>query len=412
MFKFLKRVFLKVETLEQVNVEQIHKWFEEKTKELESKFSEKLKILRKEIEEKINHAYESMKALENASLQNPNITVREQQFMEGNRKSYLQRADLFLKEIKDIIDYELHFFLNNYPDYTENFVKSTQRAYRILSEFFSHEVREIALKIQDMDAVVERMKSDEDVQGFSKIEKIRKELLSINNKLNKKGELKQEIDNLKQNLTKLKQKIHDTEKEKKDILASSKYKSYLNDKIKKEEAEEKIKNLKSSLYSHFSSLERPLRKYERIAFKHDKLVAKYSIDALKTLVSDFELKIVEILKAMEKSILDGKIILKNKDKVLNIISKLDQKFFTNFHKDYNGFLKNIKELEKNIKESEVKERLDSVINELERFVLEKDSLLERTDSRKQDLDGIDIDHLREKLRKDIEGLLKIKIEYV
>ena len=162
MLNFIKKFFKKEEEIiERIAKEGLIKWFEERVKGLDSEIKEKRQALSKDISNKITAAREALKALEEAKLQNPNISVREKQFMEGNRKAYLQKTEHFFREVEEIIEHEINFFVHHYKDYLDNFGKGTSRAYSILNEFFSNEARGIALRIKELDNIIEGIKKDE-----------------------------------------------------------------------------------------------------------------------------------------------------------------------------------------------------------------------------------------------------------
>lgn len=415
MFDFLKKLFKQEEEeiIEKIKKDELDKWFQEKVKEFDESVKKQWTSLKNELSDILKNTHEALVNLEKAELRNSNISVREKQFMEGNRKAYLFKTGHFLKEIEGILEHEVAFFLNRYKEYLENFTKSTSRAYTILQEFLAHESREVALKIKDIDMIVEKIKKDEKVHSHVKIEKIRKDFAAIENKVLKKKELTKELSHLKEKIANLKKDEEELISRKSKLESSSEYKAFLGFKEKVKKKEEDVKTIKSKFYSDFSSLERPLRKYQRVAFQHDKLIEHYSVDPLNALLTDFSLKIVEIFKGLSKNIEEGKITLKDKKsgKVLSMIDDMDERYFTVFLRDYNNSIKEKEELDKEIKENKVKKDLVEILEMLEKTKSKEKEAKARLHSAKEELEGIDISKLQYKIKGELEDIFGIGLEF-
>lgn len=412
MFNFIKKFFAKEEIIEKISPENLEQWFEERAKLLEGDIKTKITSLKKEFIEKIRIAENTLGNLEKAKLRNPNISVREIQFMEGNRKSYLQKTSYFLKQIEDIIDFEINFFLHPYKEYVENFAKSTSRPYTILQEFFANELRGIAIKIRDIDRIVEKIKNDEEIHSYSRIELIKKELASIENRKKKKKELSSSIKQVGSNLNKLEIEKKELQKQKQEIISSKEYKALVDIGQEKKETEAEIKKFKDDFYMQFSPLQRVLRKYQRMAYQYDKLIEHYHTDALNAMVTDFSLKIVEILKGMTKQIKEGKLQDKKSEKILALTANMNERYFTDFLKKYNSALKKKNELERKDKESRIKQELGQVNEKMDEIKSKENDLKSKLSMLKNELESINIEHMREKLKENIGNVLKLKIEFV
>ncbi len=413
MFDFIKKLFSSNEVVsEKISAEELEQWFEEKAEVLQKESKETLDLLRKELLGKINSTRSALEGLEKAELRNSKISVRELQFMDGNRKAYIQKSEHFLKEIEDILEYELHFFLPNYKEHVDNFAKITARPYMILQEFLATESREIALGIKEIDNVVEKLKKDEKIQKHAKIEKIRRELDSIGTKKEKIGELISNVEKLKKGVSDLIQKEKELSDRKKLLLDSNEYKDLVNLEEEKVRIELDLKGLKDKLYSDFSLLGRPLKKYQRIAYNYDKLIEHYHTDALNALVTDSGLKIVEILAGLSKNIKEGSVELKDKKsgKVLNIIRKMDKKYFEDFLKKYNEALKKKEEIENEISENKVNEEIEGVKAKLHSVKDNHEASKTQIKKHELELSSINLDQLRQKVKDEIENVLEIKVE--
>jgi IS1 family transposase len=414
MFEFIKKLFKKEEEIiEKISRESVKQWVNDKFDETETKAKAKIDVWKGSMKQKLVEIKSAVDDLDNASLRNPNISIREKQFMDGNRKSYIQRTTHLLGQVEDMLEHEIGFFLMHYNEYLDNFAKSTQKSYRILQEFFANEAANVALKIKEMDKLVKDIHDDSVMKANRGLNKAKKQLESIENKLLKQKELSESIEELKKEVASLKSKEAEKSKQKEDLGNSEEFKQF--DELVKNKAnkEEEIKSLKNRLYADFSALERPLRKYQRVAFQHEKLVEHYATDALNALVTDFNLKIVEILEGMAKQIKEGKLSLKDKktDKALSQISRLDQKYFTDFIRKYNELMKEKEDIVKKMAVNKVNDEIEKIDEFLFELKSKKKSILNRLKQVEEELSSIDIYGLYDKVKDEIGKHLKIKVEF-
>jgi hypothetical protein len=415
MFEFIKKLLKKEkEIIEEIKEEEIEPWFKEKVKTIEKNVKEKLEDIRKELYDKVEETKKTVEELENSELHNSNISVRELQFMKGNRKSYIHSTRMFLREIEDTFEQEMNFFLTHYYEYLDNFVKSTSRAYRILQEFFANEASEVAKKIKEIDRVVDRIKADKEMHEQSIIERNNQELESINHKIIKKNELTKEIKEIEAKIKGIEKDIKNNKSRKEEIVNTEEYKDLKKKEQRLEEIEKEIKTIKNKLYNNFSPIERALRKYSKISLGDEKLIEHYYSDAYKALKTDKGLKIINILEGLKNNIEKGKIDLKDKKskKAIETIEKMSKYFFEKIIEEEEIKQKEKKEIRNEIEESKIKEEYEEVIEKIEESEKEKTRKDKRLIIMREEQGSIDITHLRNKIKKDIERILKIKIKFI
>lgn len=412
MWGMIKKLFAKEEAIEKVASEKLEEWFEGRAGTAVKEAEAKIDAFRRELQSKINETRESLRELEKSELRNPQISVREKQFMEGNRKSYIQRTEILLKEMEGVIKHELNFFFEQYNESVDSFTKSTFRAYRILQEFFANEAREIALKIKEIDKSVEGIKGDFESSVFSEIERIRKELSSLKNKIKKREHLENEIKLAKQEMSMQDENNRELQKRKEEIISSEEHKQLARIEEEKKEIEAKINELKENIYNDFAVLDRALRKYTRIAFQESKLVEYYAADAFNALISDSGLKINGILEAVRKNIENHSIDLKNSDKVIELIERMDANYFKRVLERYSSFSKHKHKIEMEINDSKIKEELEAVGEKIMTAEENIKRLVAKISGHESERESINIRALREKLRQDIERLFRTRVEFV
>jgi hypothetical protein len=416
MLDFIKKLFKKEEIIpiEKIKKSDLEKWFQEKSSKVTNEAKIRVEEYKKSIAHILEEAEASLKKLEEAGLRNPKIDIREKQFMEGNRKSYTHKTAHLFKEIGQLLDYDLNFFLLHYKEYITNFAKSSERAFRIVQQFFDHETHDIASRIKSLDDEVQNLTNDDKVKASRQIEKAKKDIISLENKIKKKAYLKSELKRLEKDLEEKNKKEKDILIKLKQLKDSKEYKDIeiLNNEKNRLDAE--LKNIKNSLYSNFSKLERPLRKYQRMALENEKLIEHYSTDAMNAFSTDSSLKILHILDGLKKNIQEGKLGLKDKilDKVVAQIDEMDEKYFKEFLKKYNSTLKNQKETGRKIDDHITKKELKDLDEKNTSLKTKIHEIRLKISNLKQEIDSINIESIKNKLKEEIENIFKIKLEFI
>lgn len=413
MFEFIKRLFKKEEVLT-IDRESLAAWFRDKVRDAETELKERYDSIRNEVKSRIQNTREKVRILEEAKLINPNISTKELQFMNGNRKFYTDRTNILLKQIEDILSHEPNFVLQNYSDFINGFAQSTARAFRILHEFFENEVRQVANSVKEIDEAVAHLKNDPKIKRYNAIEKIMKELHFLENKAKKKQELAEIIEKLKNELVLIKSDEERSLSKKEEILKSNEYKLLLSFMDKKKNTEDEIEKLKAELYSFFSILERPLRKYERMSLEHGKLIEHYSVDALNALMTDYNYKILDILEGLAKNLTAGKLGFKGKEaqKIVDTVARLDKNFFVDFVKRYTNALTHKERLDKEIREHKINEEMAGIAERLDDLKIKEEGLISRVRSQESELNSVDFIAMQENILLEMQDVLKMKLRFI
>ena len=185
-------------------------------------------------------------------------------------------------------------------------------------------------------------------------------------------------------ISKLEDELKVLIKEKEEIIASEEYNQLLKLRDKRKEIELEIQKLKDRIYVDFSIFGRPFKKYKRNAKQYEKIIENYSTDALNALLTDSELRIVEILREMSKSIGGGELHLKDKNtqKVMKQISMMNQQYFEDFLKEYNPIVENKEIIDGKIEENNAEEKIDKIDRRRDSIRLEIDQIRQELESEK------------------------------
>jgi len=409
----LKSVFAKEpEIVEEVAFKDIEGWLNKKYSSKEDFLKGELEGAREKVNQEILLAKQNIEALKLTGLRNDNIPEKAKHYMEGNREIYIRKALLFFESLEMPTDARTAAaFASEFDSKINEFGKSTTRAYAIMREFVEQEVSKLAANIKNIDNVAAEIKASLADSRIKEMDKLKEGLIKINDLIARKEMLLDEADkkdelakNLSTDKSKLFREIHDIEN-------SQEFKDCQMLKVKFEEAK-KLSAQKGAELAHlFSSLERPLKKYERIAFADQDLIKKYIESPISALSQDFGFRIVGILGNMKKAILDNTIELKDKQKIKasEDIRQLDKQYLSKFMAEYAQLKKKENDFIIEIRKLKIAENLARLKEDLK----VKSSMFEKA---KKDADGlhseigkIDIEILKKELVESIKSTMNINL---
>ena len=420
MFEFIKKLFAKEEAEEQekenIKLDKLEEWLNPKAEAVSNELTGNISSIKNKIEEGIKKAKSNLDTLKDAKLKNPNIPIRAKQMMEGNRVSYVKIASNFLdylwKEVKDEQDYEkLLGFSNDFDKSLDSLGKSTTRSYHVIKEFFANEATEIAINIKNIDGFFKELKSAIENSNMAKIDVLKKEIISMKNRINQKTNLRGQLKSKEEELKKLNEGKEELLKEITSLKNSEEYSDFNNLKQEKEAVERQIKIGKEDVFHSFSAIDKALKKYVRIAFEDEKLLSNYIINPVNALLGDEELGVIKILESLEKNLIQGKIELdeKKKGKTLVEIKKLNKSFFVDFLNNHNKLNEKLKDIEDKVENSEVKGKFKELNERLNKV----NANLEKTENIRgflnKGMEKIDLEKMKDNLQNEINHLLKVDV---
>ncbi len=397
MLDFLKKIFREeaeqeTKQVTEVKLQHLSEWLDEKSKPLTEELKHQIDEILMRINEEIERSRFNIEVLENAKLQNPNIPFKAKQYMEGNRKAYIRAVTSFIGHM-EINNKDYHYlvdFCKEFDRLLDEVNKGTIRSYTILQEFFANETGKISQNLKNFDTLFSELKSvlgnEKIVMGNSIQEKIQNMRAKIKQKINIDVDFKNAEAGLKL-----------ATEEKDAIIAeiisfnkSEEHLNFLNLAEQKKNLEKDFYRSQNSILQSFSVLERPLRKYSHIAFEYEEIILDYLNRPIETLANDKELKILEILRNMEKMLSENSLQIddKKKEKSLEETKRLNKEFIQQFLNKYFSFRSEIEEMENKIKATGVSEKMKELNKKLEdtNFRIEKNG--EEQNRLKDDLEKL------------------------
>jgi hypothetical protein len=406
---FLARLFSGREATEVALTEdQLEPWFIDKAQP----FLEKQEFKKQEIvpifSDKVKDIEIALALLERAKLQNPKMPQRAFDFMEGNRKNYVQQVNSVLQNMPPL-DAN---FPTNFEPLLKNFAKRTERNYHVLQEFFAHETKDVLTKVR---AVYDLGK---DFAGASP------EFRTVNEIFSDFNYLREENQNIKRQedlilVTEASIQLREEEDQEVDEnirkkKVSEEFERLLNLKEVIRLKENEILQTETEIINFFSPFSKLIKKYQRTSVKWEKLLGGYSEDSLMALEKDEKLRILESLREgalrLEMLGFDSR----DQDKIGQRVGALDANKVTELQLKYKNVKQTLKDAKKDL------ERI-TVIEEIDKLNKEKESVKSRREELVQEISKIresiqlhfgNIQEVKQALPSKIESLTGVKVDLV
>ncbi|MFC1723191.1 hypothetical protein ACFL0V_03555 [Nanoarchaeota archaeon] len=397
--KWLKKIFKKEPEPEpepediSIELKKLNSWIDSRLTKSFKKILPDIQTNINELETLQTQLTNDLESLNQADLRNPNITDRERQLMEGNRLSYTQQHEIFMRntEFPELDFKKVSAFCNLFEQLLLRLAKSTGKSHLIMNEFFRDNALKTNKTIKQMSQINSTIK--ETMQDYD-IDPEQTALLSrsvteLESKVKHKKELTTNLEIQKKKLANsqsMKEKINSNIEH---LKKGDSYSEFQKLEEKRDKDWETVKATESEVSQVFSPINRPMKKFERIAFDNAGLIKKYVDDAMSALAEDEQMKISSILSSLKSSIQDDKLKVKDKDKALAKIGLISvdslrqsrDKYLEAKHsiKDIGDRMKNIRALQELNDLNYKMDHVDNQIQLLEEKIEKNTKLLEKID---------------------------------
>ncbi len=414
MLNFLKKIFTKQEIPEEkIDLNELNNCLDQKTKPLFENLDNNINQVTNKISNEKEKVEKNLEILKNAQLQNPKIPERVKTIMEGNRAAFIKKVSFFFNNID--FKYNNHNEILEKCNKTKNEIdslgKGTARSYQILNEFFAREAEHIAANIKNIENYSNEIKNSIKNSKISVIEKIKNDIVDIQNKIKLKENLTNNLKNKKNNLENNKNKKLETENKINKTKSGQDYTNYNNLLEEKNNAGAKLNDIENKLFHDFSVLEKAFKKYAKIAFENEKLILEYLNNPIIALIKDNEFKIIKILDSLKNAIERDELELDEKKKVkaTEKINELDGVYFNKLKEDYKNTKKRTNDIKFGIETNNSKKELDSLNTELNNINQNIENLDNNIANTNNELEKINIEKLKKDLQNEINDTINTKV---
>ncbi|MCB9359379.1 hypothetical protein H6503_05590 [Candidatus Woesearchaeota archaeon] len=411
MLKKILSLFSKPEDIEIRLAEVRSKSDELMKKHIDDEIIPRFNQLGTEIRNILEQISEKSKVLENAELKNPNIPVKEKQYMVGNRESYLKHVDLLLKRLELPKGYsDIESKHSAFSELLEDFGKHTIRPRQILKHFFEHETDAIHNEISKLNKCFNNMKELVTNVDYNNHKTLIDSVNKISNSKKIKEQINKDIKDTEAVIVDKDKDMRNMKKELEESQNSETFKRYNTMLSEKSKIENEIASIRSEVISNFAKLDRALKKYERIAFEDAATVRDYLNDAFDAVTMDDGKG-----KSMLKNVLDKieSLDLKNKDKILEALQSMIDGDYIGKTKDRIVLMnKNLEIARDEIGKSDISEKIEGL---KERISLAEKSLHDakrEIKDKKEELEKMTNEKFIEDIENSMGSILKRKVKVI
>ena len=330
----------------EVDIENIGIFLSRREIEIEKSLKEKNKELHYEISPIIVKLENDMEILSKVDLLSKRENEKIMNMNELGRRDYLDSLNKLTISLKNKENN-----IEQLADELEKFINNSSKSYAKVTLLIGREVENIVKDISSIRKVIDNFKKSNS-HLLDKNRKIIK-LISIHEeKINNEkmqSNTSEEIKKLKEISARDEKELDEINEKIRTIKNSEDYKKREWLIKNKEKDEEKLKSLKSKIGLIIDS--RVLKKYIYIEEDNKKIAEEYLEQPVDMLISDKDLKIAEVLIDVKEKIKDGKLEVKEPDKIIEKLS-IPREVFIIYRNDILKLINEIKKTEDKIKKIE------------------------------------------------------------
>ena len=405
---WFSNLFGKKLEIEEISIANLYGWFEAKTEHIVKAKNEEVDSLINSFKQSMDELKRKIKTLENAELQNPNITPTERSYMTGNKESYIKQINLFIQQMPEFGE----DFVVEFNEILDVFSKKSHKNYVITAQFFKDEISDVAKEISRLSEISNRMKFGSSSQKYLDVENIKKDIKNLTNKI----EVKNALENKKSQILERIQKLNDT-----DLLLQSnieekekgeEYRNYVHANEILEKYKNDLKYTEYYITELFSPLKRAFRKYSKMSMMHEKIVVKYELDEVKSWLDDKELKILLALRDMKKSIENMGFDTKEQMKVLEKVNQINEENLNTKKEEYIKTTKEISLIKAEIMRMRIIKDIENMKYDMKKnkeILIEEEKKLTEVEN---DLGEIVIESITEEILNHVKKLLDINLKII
>ncbi len=336
MFKFLKNIFKpEPPKKEEMDISQLDGWLQREVSSLD--FSSHLKEYYRQIantKSELKDKIEVLRKKEISQQDKQQVEGRVQNIVVGHKENYAKAIERFAENISPlkkesfstIDDYHQAIQFNEALDKDiEELAKRTAKSYQAAQHLFFEPVEALFKQMGELNILVKDFRKVAEERKLTKMKEIQELTERLVEDKRGKKRLQASIKEKEERIGKLQQQQQQTEQQLNKLKMSKDYQQYKELKMKREALKKHKQTINDEIFSFFSKLSKPLKKYVRVALD-DKPIHPYLDNSLKAFGRDDELKIVVALQGLKKCLAGGTLQFneKQKSKFLDLIGKSEE----------------------------------------------------------------------------------------
>ena len=421
MLKLLKKLFSSKEP-EQIEIflERLDDWFDKKISEMDYNdyFQEYFKQINK-IKEQLKNKIKELQEAEINEKEHKGVEDRVRNIVKGHRDNYAREIERFIENLNTIQkeffstldDYQTILNFNQDLDKTiDELAKRTAKSYQASQHLFFKEVEEVFKPMGELNLLIKNFNKKEFDKKLDELNEIGQKIKQFNDDKNKKENIEREIHEKDSSLKNKKEESKKINIELEQLKKSPEYKIFLELKTKQENKEKEIKENENIIFSFFSKLNKPLRKYERVALD-DKLIKKYLENSTKAFLNDEEMEIKEVLQGLKKSLDSLNFEEKQKNNFLELIAKSETDYLEELHSTNKKLEEEKDTLINKIDQNEITEKIKNKEKEVNSSKNSIEKIEKELEDLKHKLNKIDLERLKKEIKEKIQNLFFVEVTF-
>ena len=304
MFKIFKKWLQKEPevTREEVAFSDLTNWLNKQVNfdaELQQYFS-KIASFKEQLEEKLA----VLKIQEVSETDKKQVEARVRNIVSGHRDNYVREMELFCRDFNplqmqfnSIQDCLLAVKFNS--DLNKKLMQLAQRtakSYTATQHLFFDQVENVFKIMGELNKLVKSFEID--IDRYTKIQNL---IVDYNENMQRKFDFEREADKKKHDNAVLKDEAHLIGEKISKLVESEDYNLLLKLQETEKEVIERRKLVEQDVFAFFAKLQKPLKKYERVALD-SKVIGGYISESIGAFRGDEQLSILTVLQGMKKSL--------------------------------------------------------------------------------------------------------------
>ena len=395
--------------------EELAPWFEQRALELREQLNSRFEQLVAQIMHARARFRDAVEQLEHAKLMNEAISAKERAFMEGNRAALVKRGLTFLERTAPACDIDgAKAHCSRFVAELEQFTKGSARAIAILGNFFGDRLREFHAATAVLVAAENSLAAFVQERQGEKLTEIGAAIERLNNELERKAKLEDELEKLEAQSAQLKtlksgaQLAIDRFKRRKEWAELEESRAAL------AALEANARELKAEFGTRFATVAKLLRKFAKLKLGDEqKAIESYLSDPLGQLLLDPELKIVSMIGEAIKALRAGQLELEQgkADRIAAAAEFFDRQRLLAFVLRHNELELRQAELRRQLASSQLPKELEQLNYELEHLSQQQKKCAARLSSLNRELDAIELYSPKKAIERELAALgFEIEIE--
>ncbi len=385
MFKLIKKFFQPELPLKptEIKEEELEAWLNRQATELNFQryFTEYIKQI-SDLKSELLKKAELLSKQEISETDRKQVNERVKNIVIGHKEHYVQEIERFSENIllpaidlpaidfKTITDYDQALQFNDKLDEELNLLaKRTAKSYQAAQHLFFDSVESLFKLLGKLTTLVKNFKIKVVGDKIGQLAELKRLVSSLNENVDKKKILEQEIKNKKEDLTLTEKNKSEKESKLKQLIENKDYQQYLSLKKEEDRLNQQNKDLEYKVFSFFSKLSKVLKKYEHLVLDHTvekKLISSYLDDGMQAFWQDSGLEIIAVLEELRQKLLNHSLQVDEKQKknVLELIDKSKKGHLLELQNQGQHLQQEKETLNQALKENKVSKDIEAIKNEI------------------------------------------------